>query len=76
MQVKIMTTSKKYKLNKEDFKKIGKGALIAITGAVLTFLIDVLPQIDYGDNQYLIVGSSVLLAVATNLVLKLNQGKK
>ena len=40
--------SKKYKLNKTDSKKIGKGALIALGGALLTYIADLLPQVDFG----------------------------
>ena len=43
-----METSKKFRLNAIDWKKIGKGALIAIAGTLLTYLTDLIPTIDFG----------------------------
>ena len=43
-----MAESKKYKLNKEDSKKVGKGALIAMAGALLTYATELIPNVDWG----------------------------
>lgn len=43
-----MNTSKKYKLNKLDLEKIGKGLAVATAGAVLTYLVQIFPQVDFG----------------------------
>jgi len=40
--------SKKYSLNKKDGVKIAKGLGYAIGGAVLAFLIDLIPSVDFG----------------------------
>ncbi len=44
-----MENSKLYQLNKEDLKKIGIGALVAVAGALLTYLSDLIPKIDFGQ---------------------------
>ena len=41
--------SKRFQLNHADAKKIGKGALIAIGGALLAYAAEILPQIEFGD---------------------------
>lgn len=40
--------SKKYSLNREDGKKILKGAGIAVSGAFLAYLSSVLTEVDFG----------------------------
>jgi len=50
-----MENSKKYKLNREDFGKIGKGLLIALGGAFCTFVVGLIPQIDFGTYSPLAV---------------------
>lgn len=42
------STSKRFSLNKSDLQKIGTGALIAISGALLTYLTKVIADIDFG----------------------------
>lgn len=42
------STSKRFSLNKSDLQKIGTGALIAISGALLTYLTKVVADIDFG----------------------------
>ena len=64
--------SKKYKLNQEDFGKVGRGLLIAMAGAGLVYLTDVVPQINWGVYAP-IVGA--LAAVLVNLARKLLAGK-
>lgn len=54
--------SKKYRLNKDDGKKIVKGAGIAAGGAVLVYLLSTLPQVDFGSSTPLVVAlASILL---------------
>ena len=58
----MVEQSKKYKLNKEDGIKIAKGFGIAIAGAALVFLSDLIPNVDWG--QYTIV----VVPIASTLV--------
>jgi len=60
-------SSKKYSLNIEDGKKIGKGLLIAVGGAALTYLAQVLLQIDFGNSTEIIVAIG---GVAVNILWK------
>ncbi len=55
--------SKAGELIKQDFKKIGKGFIIAITGAAIAFLGDASGLIDY--SQYGQYGPMVALAVGS-----------
>lgn len=67
--VKKQDKSEKYQLNKEDMSKIGKGAVIAIGGALLTYATEILPQIEWGEYSVLIMGaSSVLINFAWKLL--------
>lgn len=43
-----MDGSKKFQLNKEDGAKILKGALMAIGGALLTYITQTIGDIDFG----------------------------
>ena len=43
-----MENSKKYKLNREDGKKILKGAGIATGGALLAYLSTIITEVDFG----------------------------
>lgn len=40
--------SRRFSLNGFDWKKIGTGALIAVAGALATYLQDLIPTIDFG----------------------------
>ena len=52
----------KYQLNKQDSLKIGKGLLIAMAGAGLTYLAEVIPNIDFGEfTPLMVVAFSVLV---------------
>lgn len=64
--------SEKFKLNKEDGLKILKGAGIALAGALLTFLAELLPNIDFG--QYTLVVAPIL-SILINAGLKFIKGK-
>ena len=65
--------SKKYKLNLQDAKKIGKGALIAVSGAVLTFALGIIPQVEFGQYSLIVVSISTILI---NAGLKYCNGRK
>jgi ABC-type antimicrobial peptide transport system permease subunit len=54
--------SGKYQLNKEDLTKLGIGALVAVGGALLTYIADTIPGIDFG------VYTPVVVAVASILI--------
>jgi len=69
--VKDKMDSKKYQLNKKDLLKIVKGAGIAVLGTILSFAVETIPNIDFGDNQWL---ASIVCMVLTNVLLKLNTG--
>jgi hypothetical protein len=47
--------SPKYQLNKADLLKIGKGALIALGGALLTYIAATLPGVNFGVYTPLVV---------------------
>lgn len=53
--------SAKYTLNKEDGKKILTGAGIALAGALLTYLADLIPNVDFGSYSELVVAISAIL---------------
>lgn len=64
--------SKKFTLNKEDGLKILKGAGIALAGALLTYLADLIPSIDFGSYTPVVVSLSSILI---NAGLKFIRGK-
>lgn len=57
-----MKGSTKFKLNKKDFQKIGVGLLIAVGGALATYLLDIVPTVDFGVYTPAVVAiNSVLI---------------
>lgn len=64
--------SRKFKLNKTDLTKIGTGALLAGVGAVLAFLVEAIPNVDFGDYSPLVVA---LFSVLANAFRKWVAGK-
>lgn len=49
-------------MNKTNYKKIGKGLLIALGGAGLTFLADQIPGLDFGQyTVFVAAGLSALI---------------
>ena len=67
-----MVQSEKFKLNKEDMKKIAIGAGVAIAGAVLTYITEVIPNVDFGSYTPVVVA---LFSILANAVRKLIVGK-
>lgn len=59
--------SKKYELIQEDLKRIGIGALVAVGGALLTYVADTIPNVDFG------VYTPVVVAISSVLI---NAGRK
>ncbi len=63
--------SEKLKISKNDFVKVGKGALIAGAGAVLTYLTSAITTLDFGEYTPLVVaGFSVLVNLLRKLIPK------
>jgi hypothetical protein len=56
------------KLNKEDWKKIGIGALVAIGGVLATYLETLIPSIDFGNYTTLVVAIN---GIVINIIRKL-----
>ena len=49
------STSSKYQLNKTDGYKVARGFLIVMAGAALTYLTELIPNLDFGNLKPLIV---------------------
>ena len=60
-------------INREEMKKVGKGALIAFAGAALTVLVDVIPGVDFG--KYTVVVMAVNSVVVNLLRIWLSNNK-
>ena len=65
--------SPRFQLNKEDGKKILVGASIATGGALLTYILEVLPNVDFGELTPVIVA---VLSILINAGRKFLEGKK
>ena len=63
-----MAVSKKRSLITKDLQKVGKGALVAGAGAVLFYLFEALPQVDFGKTWTPILVA--FLSIAANLFRK------
>jgi hypothetical protein len=68
-----MPDSPKYKLNKEDMLKVAKGAGIAAGGAFFAFLLEILPQIDFGEVAYIAIP---MISILINAALKFFKNNK
>ena len=68
-----MEESKRYTLNKEDLAKVGKGLLIALGGALATYLLEIVPSIELGMWTPIVVG---LNSVLVNIIRKFLIGLK
>ena len=66
-----MENSKQFRLNEQDLKKIGTGALVALVGALLTYLAPIVADTDFGVYSPLVV---VVFSVLANTVRKLFGG--
>jgi hypothetical protein len=63
--------SKRWSLNKEDLKKIAIGAAMALIGALLSYLTEIVGQIDLGQWTPVVVSGWSILA---NVIRKLIAG--
>lgn len=59
--------SKTFSLNSVDYKKIFKGAVIAVVGALVPYLLKVIGNIDFGQYTVFVGAFS---AVVANTILK------
>lgn len=64
--------SKKYTLNKKDINKILIGAAVAAVGALLTYVMEQLPNINFGENTALVVA---VVSIVVNITRKYITGK-
>lgn len=64
--------SVKYSLNKQDLIKIGRGALMAIGGVLVTYLLQTLPSVDFGQYTPVVVG---VASIGLNALSKYFAGK-
>lgn len=61
--------SKRFSLDLTDLKKIGVGLLVAVGGAVLTYLTGLIPNVDFGAFTPLVVtGWSVIVNILRKLL--------
>lgn len=54
--------SPRFSMNREDLKKVGKGALIALLGALITYGTETIANIDFGEWTPLAVAVFSVLA--------------
>jgi len=62
-----MEGSKKYELNRVDLRKIGIGLGVAVTGAILTYLTDLIPNVELGTWTPIVV---TVWSVVANIARK------
>ena len=67
-----MAQSKRFKLNKQDLTKVLTGASIAGAGAVITYLLEVVPSIDFKEYTPIVVA---IFSILANAVRKWLAGK-
>jgi hypothetical protein len=65
-------SQKKNSFDKETLVKIGKGALIAGGGALATYLLQAIAQLDLGSSSALI---TAVCAILINAIREFNKGK-
>lgn len=64
------SASGKYQLNKEDLKSIGVGLLVAVGGAALTYVADLIPNVDFGVWTPVVVAVSSIIINAVRKFLQ------
>ena len=62
--------SKKYQLNKNDGQRILLGALMAIGGAFLTYLAELIPNVEFGVYTPIVVALGGIIVNAGRKFLK------
>ena len=74
--VNIKNMSAKYKLDRADGAKILKGAIVAVLGALLTFLTDLLPRVELNEWSPLVMAVwSVVVNSALKFLMNLSPEK-
>jgi len=58
----IEEKSPKFKLNREDLQKVGRGAVVAVVGALAVYIIQTVPNIDFGAYTPIMVALAGVLA--------------
>lgn len=53
--------SPKYRFNSEDLGKIGRGALLAMGGALVVYATDLLPMVEWGQWTPIATGVGAIL---------------
>lgn len=61
--------SPQFHLIKEDFVKIAQGALVACIGALLVYLADILPQVDFGSAIWA-PAATAIVSILVNVIRK------
>ena len=64
------TQSKRFSLNAIDRKKIGKGALIAMGGALLTYFEGRILTVDFGQRAPIVMFANSILVNRANKLLQ------
>jgi hypothetical protein len=59
--------SKQFWLDKEDWKKIGKGALLALAPALVVFLSDLTNMVDFGTTAPIV---AAIASIGINFIRK------
>lgn len=60
-----MENSEKFTVSLKDLKKVGVGLLIALGGAALTYVAELIPNVDFGEFTPVVVATlSVLINFA------------
>jgi len=60
-------SSKSFSIDSKGWKKVGKGLLIAAGGAAVTYLLEIIPGLDFGPYTALVCGAA---AVVLNFLRK------
>lgn len=68
------SASPQYALNATDLFKAGRGLLVVLAGAALTYVVDLIPQIDFGVWTPMVVSvSSTLIELARRWLTNYSQ---
>ena len=65
--------SESYKLDKKELFKILKGISLAAGGAIATYLLNILPSIDFGSNSVIV---AAIISSILNCLLKFIKNNK
>jgi len=65
--------SPKYKLTKDDLRSIGIGLVVALAGAFVTYITEIIAHIDFGEWTPVVVTLNSVLANAIRKFISENQ---